>query len=538
MPDTPHRSLRLDDLLEGWRTRAADRPIFVDNGRGLTMAEFDQLVAASAAWLVRHGIGAGDCVAVWLLNRVEWLALLFAAARLGTRIAAVNTRYRAFELEHILATSQARMLILQQRQDRFDPISVLDGVDRERTGGLEAVAILGDSGPPAIAGYTTIGFQPNDEPIAEPPGADRTSDPDAPLAFFTTSGTTSAPKLVTHPQRTLALHALACAASFGFDREGAALLAALPLCGVFGLNPVLAAIAGGAPVHIMPAFAARPASERIAANAITHLFGSDELFRRLCEEGMEKLRSLRYCGFAAFSPGAASAMREGAERGLPLAGVYGSSEVNALFAGQAIDFPLEERLKGGGRPSLGAEGEVRVRDPDSRALLEAGRQGELVIRAPTSFIGYHNNPQATGRAVDGEGFFRTGDVGYLRPDGSFVFIARGGDAIRLAGFLVDPVEIEDALKSISGIGDAQVVGVDNEGRMRPVAFVTTAAQGAALDEQAVIGAARDRLADFKVPLRVIEVEAFPTTDSANGVKVQKGKLREMAKAALARQSGG
>src|SRR5690606_17878947 len=133
--------------------------------------------------------------------------------------------------------------------------------------------------------------------------------------------------------------------------------------------------------------------------------------------------------------------------------------------------------------------EIRIRDKESGRLLAPNESGEIEIRAPTSFIGYYRNPEATAEAIDDEGFFRTGDIGYLRPDGSFVYVARAGDAIRLSGFLVDPAEIEDALKTIDGVADAQVVGVEEVGKTRPVAFVITK-EGATVREDALINAAR------------------------------------------------
>jgi fatty-acyl-CoA synthase len=188
---------------------------------------------------------------------------------------------------------------------------------------------------------------------------------------------------------------------------------------------------------------------------------------------------------------------------------------------------LSERIEAGGRPAAGDEAQVRVRDLDSGELLPAGRSGEIEIRSPGNFSGYWNDPQASARAIGADGYFRTGDIGRLRADGTFVFEARRGDAIRLAGFLVSPLEIEDAVKRVAGVADVQVVGVEIAGQPRCVAFVIAQA-GATLSDREIIAAVGKRLAPFKVPARVWFVERFPTTESANGVKVQRGKLREMA----------
>ena len=332
-----------------------------------------------------------------------------------------------------------------------------------------------------------------------------------------------------HPQRSIAHHARAVARGFGLDAAASRALAAIPFCGVFGFDLVLGALAAGAPAVIMDTFEAHGAVALVAQQRITHLFGSDEMARRMMElaPGYDPFPSLRLFGYAAFQPGSAELGKAGWERRVPLVGLYGSSEVQALFAVQSLDVALEQRIEPGGAPVAGSEAVVRVRDVTSGELLEAGRSGEIEIRAPSLFAGYHDDPEATAAAMSPDGFFRTGDVGRLRGDGSFVFETRRGDAIRLGGFLVSPAEIEDAMKRISGVADAQVVGIELDGQMRCAAFVIPAA-GTAPSEAAVRAGAAAIMAGFKVPARVWFLEAFPVTQSANGTKIQRNKLREMA----------
>jgi fatty-acyl-CoA synthase len=180
---------------------------------------------------------------------------------------------------------------------------------------------------------------------------------------------------------------------------------------------------------------------------------------------------------------------------------------------------------------------VRARSVDTGLLLPAGEVGELEIMAPRSaFAGYLDNLEATAEATTDDGFFRTGDLGYVREDGSFVYEARAGDAMRIGGFLVAPAEIEDFLKTLPGIADAQVVAVPIEGKAQPVAFVIHA-KGRKPRPDAIRTSAAEVMAAYKVPARVWQIEAFPVTESANGIKIQKGKLREMAAALIARERG-
>ena len=524
--------LTLPALLERHLAARPDEVAFVAGDRWITYAEFDVLGRKTAAWLTAQGIGRGDRVAVWLVNRIEWLAALFGLARIGAALVSVNTRYRASELAHLLERSGARMLVLQLSFRKIDFPAVLEAVDPASVPALERAAVVDPGGglPEPVLGRATVAFDAFASPAAA--GADR-AEPDGLAILFATSGTTKGPKLVMHSQRTLAYHSECVARAYGFAEPGARLLAAVPFCGVYGLNGTLAAFAAGAPVVLMETFDGTPAATLVRKHAITHMFGSDEMYRRMMEAvpGHDPFPSARVFGYAAFQPGGAEFARAAWARRVPLVGLYGSSEVQALFSLQPLASPLDERIEGGGRPAS-PEAAVRIRDVDSGALAPVGQSGEIEIRAPSNFAGYLDNPEATANAVRADGFFRTGDIGHLRPDGTFVYETRSGDAIRLAGFLVNPAEIEDTLKGIPGIGDVTVIAVEMAGQTRCVAFVVPAAGGPP-EEAAVIAAAGQRMAGFKIPARVWFVDELPTTMSANGTKVQRARLREMALERLA-----
>jgi fatty-acyl-CoA synthase len=206
------------------------------------------------------------------------------------------------------------------------------------------------------------------------------------------------------------------------------------------------------------------------------------------------------------------------------------SEVQALFARQRDQAPAGVRGKPGGFP-VGEDYEVRVRDPDNDRLLAAGESGELEFRGPSLMAGYFGDDAATHAAVSADGWVKSGDLGRLVGDGSFLFESRIGDVLRLGGFLVAPSEIEAHIQLLPGIEGCQVVGARGAGGLKVVAFVTLR-PGAAFDEAAVKRFCAEGLARFKVPERCAALDAFPTTPSANGTKIQRVKLREMARALL------
>ncbi|MYN13123.1 AMP-binding protein [Pusillimonas sp. TS35] len=526
----------LPELLARQAAQRPDAVAFIEDGREISFGQFAAMCRRTAVWLAQHGIGRDDRVAVWMVNRVEWLALYFALSHLGAVLVTVNTRYRAHELAFILQCSRARMLVLEPGFRKIDFPTVLSGVDPSAARLLECIAVVraqGDAGlaqAAAVLGRPVVGFDLDSLPDGEPPCAGHSQ---AFNILFTTSGTTSGPKLVVHRQYSIAVHSQHVAHAFGLGQPGSVLLSTLPLCGVFGFNGVLGAFAGGRPTVIASTFDANEAARLVVQHQVTHLFGSDEMFHRLMEAapGVRPFPSLRVCAFASFHPGAQALGNEAWARGIPLTGLYGSSEVQALFSYNRQDLPMEERLKGGGTPSNpGAR--LRIRDADTGALLAPGKSGLIEIKADTNFAEYLDNPQATRAAIDDDGYFHTGDIGYLRDDGSFVYQTRHGDAIRLAGFLVDPTEIEEVIKHQAGVADAQVVAVETPGGQRRCAAFVIAKAGIALDTAALQAALAGLLAAFKVPAYIWQVQEFPSTQSSNGVKIQRAKLRDMAQARI------
>ncbi len=514
--------------------------------RHVSLRQFDDLVGRSAAWLQAQGVVSGDIVALWLVNRLDWLVLHFALARLGAAVMTVNTRYRGAEVAYLLERCKPRLLVLQLHFRKIAFAAVLQDVDPASAASVVQVVVV-DAGaegaadaqalPDAVLGKPVLRFDlwslPADQRVAAPVDG---GNPDARAILFTTSGTTSGPKLVVHTQRTVSLHVQRIAQAMGYTADGVRLLAALPFAGTFGYVSMLAALAAGQPVVVLHTFDAAEAARLLVAHSITHCFGSDEMFEALLAhapdpQALPAYPSLRVCGFAAFRAGAAVVAEACIRRGLPLAGLYGSSEVHALFAIQGPQRPLAERLEGGGTP-VNPEARIRVRDADTGTLLPAGSAGLLEFRSPSNFIGYLGNPEASAQAIDDQGWFNSGDIGYLRADGSFVYLTRAGDAIRLGGYLTAPAEIEEVIKAQPGVAAAQVVAVDLDGKTRAVAFAI-AAPGASPDAEAVIAAVGQRLAAFKVPARLWWVDAFPVVNSANGTKIQRNRLREMAQARLA-----
>jgi len=499
--------------------------------RDITFAELADQSARVAAGLAALGVTRGDRVALWLPNVPAWLVTFFACARLGAIAVSVNTRFRAAEVADIVGRSGARVLVLWPDFHGIDFAGILQAVERPALSGVEHVVAYGEAGAPPsrLAGFAVTPWSAlgGHEPLTGAPGQDADR-----CVIFTTSGTTRAPKFVCHVQGTVAAHARDVVAALALEAPDTRVLQALPMCGVFGFTQALAALAARAPMDLLPVFDATAASRVVRERAITHMHGVDDMIAAMldCVDAPRPFPSLKLFGYAAFNPSLDDIAERAEARGVTLCGLYGMSECHALYAMQPPELPLEERRKGGGRP-LSPRAAVRVRDPASGELLGPGEAGELEVSGPSLLAEYFDDPAATVAAMTPDGFLRTGDLAYLEGDGRFCYVARMGDVLRLGGFFVSPLEIEAVIDAHPDVAASQVVAIELDGRLRPVAFVTAADEP---DETALLAWCRERLASYKVPARVFAIEAFPTTASANGTKIQKARLRDIA---MARSQG-
>jgi fatty-acyl-CoA synthase len=505
--------------LMAWSKRDLAEAAVTDETGTLSRRAFQHRVLRVAAGLRKANVGKDTRVALWLPNGAAYLAAIFACARLGALAVHINTRFRLAEVGALLRRSRALALVTQWGFPPVDFPAIFAALPADDRAALRSVCGLGHSpNVRQLAGLPVLPLEGD----ATDAGPDEASG-EAPCLTFTTSGTTSGPKLVLHDQQTIAGHAVDVARRLELDQAGAALLAAVPFCGTFGNAAAMAAINGGAHVVCLAQFDGETAAKLIRQNRITHLLGGDDMFGRIAAASAgRRFDSVRFSGFAAFHSTAAASIAAAEAVGMNPRGLYGSSELQALFSVAEG----ENRLLGGGIP-VSAQARLAVRDPETSAPLPPGASGELWIDAPSRFVGYLENPAATERAIRADGFFRSGDLGRLTGNG-FVFEARIGDAMRLGGFLVSPEEIEAVIQAQPGVAGVQVVAAcGGAADPAPVAFVVPT-RGVMLDETVLLTRCRAQLARFKIPARIVAVESFPTVDSPNGPKVQKVRLREMA----------
>lgn len=519
-------SFTLADFLEA--RAASTRPCLLQDGLSISWSDLATCSRAFAGGLAEIGVKPGDRVAIWLPNGMAWLVAFFACGQLGATAVAINTRFRSAEVGDLLRRSGSKVLIYWPGFKHIDFDGILDQCPTAMLGELEHVVLYSEGKsrlPTAVAGKPAKAYA---DMVMRAPLRETFGTAESPCLIVTTSGTTKAPKLVQHSQRNVLRHACNVTRQYRLGADSRLMLCP-PLCGVFGFNGAMAALTARSSLILAPRWDAGVTAGLIERYGATHMIASDDAVGQLLDiRPAERIfPTLQLIGAAHFNPAMADIVARGEQRGLTIVGLYGSSELQALFSLGDRDAAASIRGRAGGRPAS-AVAKVRVRDPHTRRICEAGEAGELEFFAPDSrFIGYFGDGEATEQAFTSDGYFKSGDLGSVEPDGSFVFLARMGDTLRLSGFLVAPAEIEALIQQHPAVASCQVVGVEQGGAMRPIAFAI-ARPDVEVIEQDVIGFAAARLARYKVPARLLVIEAFPTTSGANGTKVQKSKLREMA----------
>ena len=500
--------------------------------QALTFSALDRDSACLAAGFERLGLCPGEGIAIWLPNSPAWLVAHFAAARAGLTTIPINTWSRASELEHLLKLGQCRAIIIDSGFRGIDFEAILTAaLQPAALGGTACLRYIIDraaaSGRQPIGSASRVAFSEILLPQSAP--SPEVVENDAMIAF-PTSGTTSLPKLAVHRAEALIGHAHAVASAAEMNPTDI-VLCALPPCGAYGYGLIMASLASGAKAILCEAFDLDEIFRLIASEGVTMLALTEPLLRRLLDHpnsSRNSLASLRIV-FSAGGTLLEVVRRAEEEFGFRVSNVYGSSEVLALASLWGPTADVATRSTAGGvlvHPGMS----VRAASP-SGVALPTGVSGELQFRGPVLMSHYLDDPVATAQALGSDGWFASRDVGVVVDDAAttFHYIARNNDALRLKGFLVNPGEIEAMLQSHPMVAMAQVVGVpDPGGEDIAVAFVIPVANQKP-SEADLKTFCRTSMASYKSPTTIRMVETFPMSRSANGDKVLKQELREMAR---------
>lgn len=487
----------LSAALDAAATARPEAPFLRFEGASWSYGRFADRVRAVAGCLRAAGLAPGERVALFLGNAPAWLTAHLGALWAGGTVVPVNARYRAAEVEHLLRDADARFL-------------VTDAEHREEAARAVALAALGtivvDTGPGGADEAAAWSALADGDPIASPTPAD----PATPALIAYTSGTTGRSKGAVLTHAGLLANARAVARAWAWT-DADRLLLALPLFHVHGLAVGFhGTLVTGASATLHRRFDPRAVLEGLRSGDATLFFGVPTMYARLLDAtpgDRPTAPALRLFVSGSAPLPTTTLTRVEAAFGHRILERYGMTET-LMLTGNPLAGP---RKPGGvGVPFEGVA--LRVGDRASGRPVEAGAVGEVLVRGPSVTPGYWNDPEATHAAFTADGFFRTGDLGYLDADGHLFLTGRSRELIISGGFNVYPREVEDVIATVRGVREVAVLGLADPDLGERVAAAVVRDDGPDDDAafaQRVLEGCRERLAGFKVPRSLAFVPALP-----------------------------
>jgi acyl-CoA synthetase (AMP-forming)/AMP-acid ligase II len=501
--------------------RFGDDEALVDGSTRLSFRQLSAQVDRCARALVASGVQAGDRVALWAPNSAAWVVTSFAVYAVGAVLVPLNTRYRGEEAGHVLRTSRPRLLFTVTDLLGTDLVALLAGVP-----GLEALAETIVLEGPLRAGCT---------PLAEfMERAERTSQCEVdqrrgalaggdPSDIIFTSGTTGRPKGAVLGHGASVRTYLAWSELVGL-RRGDRYLIVYPFFHTAGLKSgLLACVLRGATMVPHAVFDVAQVMQRVVDERITMLPGPPTVFQSILDHpafSSFDLSSLRLSvtGAATVPVEVVRRMREDLRFETVVTG-YGLTETTGTVSMCRHDDPPEVIATTVGRPLPGVT--VRIVD-DGGQPVDAGGAGEILVRGFNVMQEYFENAEATREAIDDDGWLRTGDIGVLGADGNLRITDRKKDMYIVGGFNAYPAEIESIITGHPDVGQIAVIGIPDE-RLGEVGVAFAVPRpGHTIEPDELLSWCRDHMANFKVPRRVIVVDALPMNPTG---KVMKFVLR-------------
>jgi acyl-CoA synthetase (AMP-forming)/AMP-acid ligase II len=484
--------------LERSAAQHGDRAALWFGDSEVSFAELNALANAFARHLGEHGVGPHQRVAMMVSNRPEFVVAVHAISKLGAATVLLSPAWKAREVDHALALTTP-----------IHAVADGDGVEllEARLGSMQLTDL---DGP---------GHGENEERSSSW-DADGSQDDDAEAVLVFSSGTTGLPKAVRHTHRSIGVATQHWCDALGLTAEDRFQIATPP-SHILGLLNLLAAIAAGASVRMHKRFDLEEVLRRIATDRITLEMAVAPIALAMANHpNLETfdLSSLRYIMWGATPVTEAVAQRVTERTGVRWLPAYGASEVPVIAANPVGD-PAVWRLDSAGLPPN--EVELRVVDLDTGASVPSGEIGEIQVRSPSVMAGYL--PDDANQEAFDDGWYRTGDVGWLEPEGWVHLTDRSKEMIKVNGFQVAPAELEAVLHSHPAVLDCAVFGLPDEraGEV-PVAAVQLApGEPVSTDELRELVASS--LATYKQLRHVVVVDAIPRLPSG---KVLRRTLRD------------
>src|SRR5271166_2782458 len=486
------------------------------------------------------GLGEDARVGVLMTNRPEWLAAVFGTALAGGVAVALSTFSTPSELDHLLRASAISVLLFERTVLTKDFAAVLAALEpaigTSRPGALESakypflrhLALLGAPAPGIEAWKEFLAHGHEEPPELVEATAAAVLPSDAALLFFS-SGSTSKPKGVLNAHRGVCIQLWRFRRMYGFNPNDD--VRGWTANGFFwsgNFTMVLGStLASGGSLVLQSTFDAAGALELMQAERVNFPFAWPHQWAQL--EGAPNwdrvdLSSVRFADFKTPIAHHPTVSGEWYEPGH----AYGNTETFTITTGYPANTPRQVHADSFGVVLPGVT--LKITDPLTGGVLPRGEVGEISVKGPTLMLGYIGTP--LDETLDDEGFFPTGDGGYLDGAGRLYWQGRLTDIIKTGGANVSPREVDEALMEHAGVKVAQTVGVPHQTLGEVVVACVVPHDDVILDTEQLLAFLRQRLASYKVPRHVLFFGQNEVALTGNA-KIKAGELRELAAKRLA-----
>jgi acyl-CoA synthetase (AMP-forming)/AMP-acid ligase II len=525
------------ELLARRTAEHARLPFLIIDEEQLSFADFGARTSDLARAMLARGIGKGSHVGILMPNCPEFLLAYWAAQAIGAVAVPINARYKSSELGYVLGFSDIEILFTTDRIDQhvnfadllFESLPDLANCSDSNelalasAPRLKRIVMFGNSQrSPLLAAdefrASAQSYATNESDLLGP------GTPDDICLMLFTSGTTAHPKACQLTHRNLAQTWLGSYPVEVSLATGEKIWCPLPCFHIGGVGLALTAMDRGAcfvsSVHHEPGHALRYLKQHKPEHLYPGFFTL--VLPMLREPGYEPSDLSFVRSLVMVAPHETHLqMRDLLPTGIATHQTFGITEGAGTVGFTQATMTEQQRIRCNGRALT--LGEIRIADPESNALVEAGIEGEIQFRGPQAFVGYYKDENATCAAHSSDGWVKTGDWGRLDDDGILHYRGRIKDMLKVGGENVAAAEIEAFLGRHPAVALAQVVGKpdDKYGEV-VVAFVQLLA-GASATRDELIAFCRGKLASYKAPREVIFVDSWPMS----ATKIQKFKLREM-----------
>lgn len=541
-------ALSLPGYLKEVTDRYADsEAVVMHSGDGVerwSYSELWQRSMAVASSLIELGVGKGSRVGILMTNRPEYVSALFGTAMAGGSFVVLSTFSTAAELEYLLEASSISVLIYEDQVLSKDFTAMLcqlePALERVKAGRLRSAKFPYLQHLVPLRGVTAQGACEKDsagvsgllpwdaflqcgQDIAEEvvECRSKTVYPSDPGGLFFSSGTTSVPKAILQSQRAFVIQFWRWPRLWTLDEParcwtGNGFFWAGPMTIVIGN-----AFSTGGALILQPLFDADQALELIKAERVTLMNGRPHQWARM--QAAPGWATADFSSLRNITKGEIILAHPTADTDWEMPNAFGTTETVSILSSCVAGDDKNKDPSNFGQILPGNI--IKIVDPLSGEIVPLGESGEVCVKGPTLMMGYVG--KSPDEVFDDQGFYRTGDGGYIDAEGYLFWQGRLNDIIKTGGANVSPQEIDSAIAACPGVKRTQTIGVPHETLSEMVVACIVPVDGLELEEQTVINFVKQRLASYKVPRKVLffTEEDYPLTGNE---KVKAGELRELA----------